>query len=143
MKSLPIFIFLIISNFSFAQFKFGAGLGYLENGNQFSLQAKTAVGITNELMLGGSYNYYLSSANQYDVNVDAMWRIIDINRTVYIYPFGGLHFIKPNNTRIDIGINLGLFSYFPITEKLELYIEPKYILGSARSFSLSAGVFFF
>ncbi len=142
MKNLFILFAFLIPSAVVGQFKFGAGLNYIERTNQIGVHAKTAIGVNDKIMLNGSATYYLSNATNFDVNVDVNWRILDVNDVVFIYPLGGLNFLKQNNKDIDIGINLGLFSYFPLSSRLDMYLEPKIIVGSINSFVISAGVFF-
>ncbi len=142
MKQIIVLFVFLVPCTMFAQFKLGAGLQYLERTNQIGVHAKTAIGINDKIMLNASGNYYLSKAFRYDVNADVNWRLFDVNETVFFYPLAGLNFLKATDSDIDIGINLGIFSYFPLSDRLDMYLEPKLILGSINSFAMSAGVFF-
>lgn len=140
-------ITLLIVGFFFmhqlsAQFKLGGGLNYIEKPSSIGIQAKALFGINEHLAMAGDAGYYITKGSQYDLNANLLWRALDVNGVFKLYPEGGIGFYQVKDEELDIGINLGLFSYFPVTDTLDLYIEPKVMIGSANSFALAAGVFF-
>jgi len=76
----------------------------------------------------------------FDINGDVHYRF-NIGRDARIHPLAGLNLAKFNgNSTLDIGINLGIFASMPIQDRLQLYLEPKVILGGQSSFAISVGV---
>jgi len=123
-----------------SQFDVGLGLTYLEQGSDIGLQGKTFLGLSEFWGISAGADFILTKDIKFDINADAHYRF-NIGQESRIHPFGGLNLVKfPNDTEIDIGINLGVFASFPIHNKLQLYIEPKVVLGGLNTFVLSAGV---
>ena len=125
-----------------AQFNFGAGASYVGRGNEFALQAKAFTGLGEKWGAAVGFDYFLTNGLQFDINGDAHYRMT-IGEDFRFNPFGGLNFSKrPTTSNVDIGINLGLFTFIPLEGPLNLYLEPKFTVSSLNSFVISTGVMF-
>ncbi len=133
---------LLCTTFAFqahSQFNIGAGMTYVERGNEVGIGAKAFLGLNQFWGASLGANWILTNDIKYDINADAHYRL-NLGE-VRIHPLGGLNFSKLTDiSGLDIGINLGVFSFIPLQERLNLYIEPKITLGNYNSFVLSAGV---
>jgi hypothetical protein len=134
--------FFVMHSILLAQFNIGAGLTYLERNNDVGLQAKAVLGLAEKWAVAAGGDLILTKGTKFDINTDVQYRIT-LGDFVRFNPLAGLNFTKRTDvSAIDIGINLGLFSFIPLQERLNLYIEPKLTVGSLNSFVLSAGVMF-
>jgi len=123
-----------------SQFDFGVGLTYLERGSDIGLQGKTFLGLSEFWGASVGADFILTQDIVFDINADAHYRI-NIGQESRIHPLAGLNLAKfPDNSEIDIGVNFGLFASFPIQNRLQLYLEPKVIVGGLKTFVISAGV---
>ena len=139
-KTLLILGSLLFCSLGYSQVNIGAGLTYLERGNEIGLQAKVLYSWNDNWGASAGFDYILTDGTNFDINGDVHYRI-QIGRDARINPLAGLNLVKYNsNSPIDIGINLGVFAVMPIQDRLQLYLEPKVILGGQRSFVISVGV---
>ena len=67
--------------------------------------------------------------------------LLVIGRTFSISPITGLNILR-TDADTPVGLNLGLFTDFPIKNNVRVYVEPKYIIGNANGLVISAGVSF-
>lgn len=138
-KTLLLFVLSIaLSTVSMAQFKIGAGLMFATNGNSIGAQAKSLIGVSEDIDLGLGAGVYFTKGTPFVIDADAQFDVLEINDVVHISPFAGLNFVTGSN---KLGINLGLHTRFPIQER-HIYIEPKYTLLSSNSFIIAAGMYF-
>ncbi len=142
MKQILITLFCITTllQVGYSQFNFGAGLTYLERGSDIGIQGKTFLGLSEYWGAALGADFILTNDIVFDINADAHYRF-NVGQQSRIHPFGGLNLAKfPESSEIDIGINFGVFASFPIQNRLQLYLEPKVIVGGLKTFVLSAGV---
>lgn len=145
-----IFTFLIAISFGFSGFsqtQFGGGISFVAGdgpgGAAIGVGLKTAFDITDKLRLGPSFNYYFESGTSYAVDADLQYKLATIGDNTLIYPFTGLNFANLSGLGVEVGVNLGIHANFPVTDVLNVYIEPKYVvLSDADGFVIAAGIFF-
>ena len=131
--------FMFLPFIGSSQLNYGVGLTYVADGSTLGAQAKFCVDVSDVLRGAASLDYYFEDGSLWDINADVQYKLATIGDETHIYPFAGLHLFKLTD---DIGINLGVFAQFPISDSLKLYLEPKYVLSSFESLQVSAGVFF-
>jgi len=143
MKKIILACFVILSTFHFASAQINVGIGntLIFDGTTYGLQAKGIVNVSEDWRVGGTFSYYFDSAVDYGIDVDVQYELITIGESVNIFPMAGLNFFKyPGDS--NIALNLGLFSDFPVTERMRVYIEPKIIVDNESTFVASAGILF-
>ncbi|MFT4568434.1 MAG: hypothetical protein ACI9FN_003403 [Saprospiraceae bacterium] len=133
-----------------AQFKFGAGVGLLEG--RFGVQAKAHNTFTEDFAGQGSFTYYFESgATVWSLDLDVHYKGFNIGDVegFSLAPFAGLNIyrvsVSAGNFNVGAsatGLNVGINGTLPITDSLDLYIEPKIVIGGAGSFGIAAGVYF-
>ncbi|MFT6808983.1 MAG: hypothetical protein ACJA01_002215 [Saprospiraceae bacterium] len=124
-----------------AQFKFGAGVGLLEG--RFGVQAKAHNTFTEDFAGQGSFTYYFESgATVWSLDLDVHYKGFNIGDVegFSLAPFAGLNIYRVSASAT--GLNVGINGTLPITDSLDLYIEPKIVIGGAGSFGIAAGVYF-
>ncbi len=129
-----------------AQTKFGAGASFLDG--LFGVGARAHNSFTEDFAGQASFHYYFESlVNVYSIDLDVHYSGFDLGdvESFAITPFAGLNFFRAaqngiggTNTNLNVGVN----GTMPLTDTLDLYIEPKFIIGRISSFGVSAGVYF-
>lgn len=138
-KTVLLFVLSVaLSTVSLAQFKIGAGLMFATKGNAIGAQAKSILGVSEDINLGLGAGVYFVKGTPFVFDADAQFDVLEINDVVKLSPFAGLNFVTGSN---KLGINLGLHTRFPIQDR-HIYIEPKYTVLSGNSFIVAAGMFF-
>lgn len=140
---------VLICAFSFsaeAQFKFGAGISFLVS--ELGFGARGHYTIDDQFAGQASFNYYLQSGiTLWDLNLDVHYSGFDIGdvESFALTPFAGINFfnasvlgISASTTNLNIGVN----GTMPLTDSLDLYIEPKITIGNGGAFGIAAGVYF-
>ncbi len=123
-----------------SQFHIGGGLSYVERGNEVGLGAKATLGLAEFWGAALGTDLILTNGAKFSINADAHYRL-RLGENTSINPLAGLNFTKfSDNSDLDIGINLGVFTMIPLQDRLNLYIEPKITVGTFNSFVLSAGI---
>lgn len=144
MKKL-IILFLSVCFFvtnGFSQINAGVGSTFIIDGTTPGVQAKLVVNASEKWRVGPTFSYYLDSGLDWAIDADVSYELINISDAVNIFPMAGLNFSKYTGDS-DIGINIGVFSDFPIADdKFRIYIEPKYRVSDSSSFIASAGILF-
>ncbi len=127
---------------AWSQIDFGGGVSMVTDETSFGLGLKTIFNLGDELMGSVGGDYYFNNIDVWDINIDVHYKLTDRFEGFYVHPFAGLNIAGgvDENDDTEIGINLGVLSRFNM-EKYDLYIEPKYTLGSLGSFVVSIGVF--
>jgi outer membrane protein X len=139
-----LFVACIFGTSGFSQTQFGGGISFVaSDGSAIGVGLKTAFDVTDNLRLGPSFNYYFESGSSYSVDADLQYKLATIGDNTLIYPFTGLNFANLNGLGVEVGVNLGVHANFPVTDILNVYIEPKYVtLSDADGFAIAAGIFF-
>ena len=131
-----------------AQFKFGAGIALLEG--EIGVQAKAKNYFADAIAGQASFSYYFpgSGVTFWSLDADVHYTGFDIGDVegFQIAPFGGLNIGNVSVAGFgstEIGINLGVNGTLPLDSGLEIFIEPKLVLGgNLNGFGLAAGVYF-
>lgn len=134
-------IFIIASLFSilslpsvFAQFEgtFGAGIhaGYGSEINSLGVGAHVHYYYTNEVRFAPSYTQFIEREGKgmWMVDADAHY-ILPVSVTASLYPIGGVHFSRLQNTRNTdwrLGANLGLGVQHDMGYRIRANYELKY-----------------
>ncbi len=129
-----------------AQFKIGAGASLLDG--FFGVGAKAHNSFSEDFAGQASFHYYFESVvTVYTIDLDVHYSGFDIGdvESFALTPFAGLNFFRAGvsgfgatTTNLNVGVN----GTMPLTDTLDLYIEPKLIIGSGSSFGIAAGVYF-
>lgn len=128
-----------------AQIKVGAGLS-LVDGN-IGISGKGTVGVNEQFDAGGMISYYFleGDATALTFDIDAQYKALGEPDGFRLKGIAGLQFARVavgDFSDTEIGINIGALLEIPVTESLEVYIEPKYVIEGLEDFVISAGVFF-
>ncbi len=137
-----------ISASGYAQFKFGAGANLIFDGSSFGLGARAHYTINEDFAGQASFHYYLkeSDLSLTTIDLDVHYSGFDLGdvESFSLTPFAGLNIarasafgISASTTNINVGIN----GTMPLGG-LDLYVEPKFIIGNGGSFAIAAGVYF-
>ena len=138
----------------FSQFKFGAGLTADIDDGFIGINAKGKYFVNDEYAGQATFTYFFEDDNIqfWNIDLDVHYMGLEIGDVegFNITPFAGLHVSRANfdipigsvSGDTELGINLGVQGTIPITDNLELYIEPKLVIAGMDGFILSAGVFF-
>jgi len=128
-----------------AQFKFGAGAQFF---NDFGLQGKAHNVFSDEIAGQGTFSYYFSSGfTSWGIDADVHYYGLELGEveSFALAPFAGLNFFSVSAFGVsnsDIGLNLGISATLPLDGGLEIYIEPKIVIGGGDGFAISGGVYF-
>jgi len=141
---------LLISTSSFGQFKFGAGVS-LELVDLFGITGKGHYTVNEDFAGQASFSYFFEDFTVWALDLDVHYNGFDIGvvEGFTLTPFAGLQvgtisvdvgFGSVSNT--DIGLNIGIVGVIPITDSLDLFIEPKVTIGGLEGIFLAGGVYF-
>lgn len=149
MKNLITFLFfmILISTSAFSQFKVGAGAGLIFDGSLFGVGGKGHYTINEDFAGQGSFTYYFEDFTVWTLDLDVHYSGFDIGdlESFRLTPFAGLNIFRASILGFgatDTGINLGLNGTMPLTDSMDLYVEPKFMIGGGSSLAISAGVYF-
>lgn len=129
-----------------AQFKFGAG-GTLLDGS-FGIQGKAHNTFSETIAGQATFNYFFESGvTLWGIDADVHYTGFNIGDVegFKIAPFAGLNILRASVAGFSSGttnLNLGVNGTLPMDSGLELYVEPKFVLGDGSGFGLSVGVYF-
>lgn len=130
---------------SSAQFKFGAGGALNFDGTSLGVTGKGHYTVNEEFAGQGSFTYYFENVTLWALDLDVHYSGFELEAAEFVIsPFAGLNFFHvevlgfgDTSTNLNIGVNatkdLG---------SLQLFIEPKLILGSGSSLNVAGGVYF-
>ncbi len=128
-----------------AQFKFGGGLQFFED---LGIQGRAHNVFSEDIAGQGTFNYYFSSGfSSWSIDADVHYHGLDLGEveSFALAPFAGLNIFRVSAFGVsasDVGLNLGIIGTLPISDGLELYIEPKIVIGGGSGFAISGGVYF-
>jgi outer membrane protein X len=141
-----------IAVIGFSQFKFGAGLTADIDDGFIGVNAKGKFFVNDEYAGQATFTYFFEDDNVtfWNIDLDVHYMGFEIGdlEGFNLTPFGGLHVSRANfdiagvKGDTELGLNIGIQGVIPITDELELYIEPKIVIAGMDGFLLSAGVFF-
>lgn len=129
-----------------AQFKVGAGATLLDS--YFGVQGKGHYTVNEDFAGQGSFSYFFESGvTVWALDLDVHYSGFGIGdlEGFRIAPFAGLNFFRASVLGISSGttnLNLGVNGTMPLTDTMDLYIEPKFTIGNGSAFGISAGVYF-
>ena len=145
-----VFFVLALAITGTSQFKFGAGVGLLES--SFGVQGKGHYTVNDQFAGQGSFTYYFESGfTAWSLDLDVHYRGFEIGDVegFSIAPFAGLNIYRVsvsgggfNVGTSTTGLNIGVNGTLPITDSMDLYVEPKIVIGGVGSFGIAAGVYF-
>ncbi|MEM9548362.1 MAG: hypothetical protein AAGA77_20430 [Bacteroidota bacterium] len=131
---------------SSAQTKFGAGgVLNLDNLNSIGVTGKVHHTFDDDFAGQGSFVYYFEDITLYAIDLDVHYSGFDIALGDFaIRPFGGLNIFRISVGGFgdtDINLNLGVSGTKDLGS-VELFIEPKIIIGSGSALNIAGGVYF-
>ncbi len=160
-----VFLFSLIFLFATqiqAQISLGGGLGYNEKISGPGITLKGVFTITDNIAISPSASYffgnqvygYKRSLFAGDVNAHYYFNIIE--NKLKVYPVAGVNFssYKTGNSYYDdlfdyetkqvtdsaLGANIGAGATYQFTEKLKVYLEPKFVVSDYSQVVINAGV---
>ena len=155
LRFLTVSIFVLFCTLEgFSQFKVGAGANYIFDGSSFGVGARGHYTFTEDFAGQGSFHYYFegSGISLWTLDFDVHYSGFEIGdlEGFRLTPFAGLNIITASiDSGLGFGVsatstnlNIGIQGLTPITESLDLYIEPKFIIGGGGAFAIAAGVYF-
>jgi hypothetical protein len=126
----------------FSQFKVGAGANLIFDGGSLGIGGRGHYTVNEDFAAQGSFHYYLESFSLWNIDLDVHYDGFEIGdlEGFRLTPFAGLNII--GGVGSSVNLNIGIQGLTPLTESLDLYIEPKLIIGSGSSLAIAAGVYF-
>ena len=122
-----------------AQFTAGGGAAYVFPGSGFGFQAKSLIGINENIDLSPSVGFLLQDGSPLILDVDLHYNLLHIGDDFRIMPFAGLNYVSGEGD--NLGLNLGLSIRFDVNANT-VYIEPKFTIISYGGMALAAGMLF-
>lgn len=129
-----------------AQLKFGAG-GTLLDGS-FGIQGKAHNTFSEDFAGQATFNYFFESGvTLWGLDFDVHYSGFDLGdvENFRLSPFAGLNILRASAGGFSSGttnLNIGINGTMPLTDTMDLYVEPKFVLGDGSGFGLSVGVYF-
>ncbi len=138
---------------AFSQFKVGAGIGWDFDDKLTGIGGKLHYTFSDEYagQVGLNYFFPKSGFSAFVVDLDVHYYGVKIGEVggFIISPFTGLQIVSSRfevngfkTSDTDLGLNIGIHANVPITDKLALYVEPKFVLDGLDNFVLAVGIFF-
>ena len=136
-----------------AQFTFGAGISINVDDSFFGLSGKGHYQINDEYAGQASLTYFLENNNVsfFIVDLDVIYNGFNIGdlEGFSIKALGGLQVASASvdtgfgsASDTELGLNVGVNAVIPLTDRLDLYIEPKFVISGIDGFVISGGVYF-
>lgn len=129
-----------------AQFKFGAGASLLDG--SFGVQGKAHNTFTDDFAGQGSFTYFFESGiTLFAVDLDVHYSGFNLGdvESFKLAPFAGLNILRASVAGFSSGstnLNIGINGTMPLTDTMDLYVEPKFVIGNGSGFGVSVGVYF-
>lgn len=143
MKKFILACFVVMTSLQFATAQINVGIGntLIFDGTTYGLQAKGIVNVSENWRVAPTFSYYLDSALDFGIDADVQYELFTIGDNINIFPLAGLNYLK-NSVDSNIALNLGLFTDFSVSDRIRIYVEPKFIIDSNSTFVGSAGILF-
>jgi len=144
-----------------AQISVGGGLGYNEKIAGPGITLKGAFDLTENIAVSPSASYFFGSSlfgfnrNLIAIDVNAHYYFDIIEEELKVYPVAGLNFSRYKTGLSDIlgantgnitanafGVNIGAGATYKFTDRLKVYLEPKFIISNYSQIVINAGVLF-
>lgn len=136
-----------------AQFKFGAGINIDLDDSLFGITGKGHYQINDDYAGQASFTYFFEKdlVKFWTLDLDVHYGGFDIGdlEGFHLTPFAGLNIANASvdiggfgGSDTEMGINIGINATIPITESLDLFIEPKLIISGIDGIGIAAGVYF-
>lgn len=130
-----------------AQVKFGAGAQIILDGFSVGVGGRALYEINEDFAVQGGFHYYFEDFTAWTIDADVHYRGFDLGDVegFRLSPFAGLNRFQVSVAGFGAGttnLNLGINGTLPLSGGLELYIEPKIIIGNGGSFAIAGGVYF-
>ncbi|WP_237702575.1 outer membrane protein [Bizionia argentinensis] len=143
-----------------AQIAIGGGLGYNEKVSGAGVTAKAQFNITNEIAISPGFTYFFGTAvygfnqNMIAVDVNGHYFFDIMDDKLKIYPLVGLNFSSYKTgysnyyfqtsevSNSTFGANIGAGAQYKFTEKLSVYLEPKYVASEFGQVIVNAGILY-
>ncbi len=145
-----------------AQISIGGGLGYNEKISGPGITVKAEFNITDQIAVSPGVTYFFGNSlygfnqNTLAVNVNAHYFFNLIENKLKIYPLVGANY---SNYKTGVsyysyyydtyevsdnafGINIGAGGRWQFSERLSVYLEPKYVISDFEQIIINAGILF-
>lgn len=132
-------VLLSFQTMGWTQFTAGGGAAYIFPGSGFGFQAKSLIGINENIDLSPSVGIILEDGTPFVLDVDLHYNLLNIGEDFRIMPFAGLNYV--DGAGDNLGINLGFSFRFDVNTNT-VYIEPKLTIISYGGMALAAGMLF-
>lgn len=148
LRLLTVSIFVLFCTLEgYSQVKFGAGANFTFDGSFFGVGGRAMYDIDEDFAAQGQFTFFLDEFADYAIELDLFYKGLELGEVegFQLTPFAGLNIFRGSLLGVgatDTGLTLGIQGLSPITESLDLYVEPKIYLGGGSSFALAAGVYF-
>ncbi len=150
MKNIAItfLLFFGLITTGFSQFSFGAGVQMIFDGSVLGIQGKALYDVNDSWAGAGTFTYHLEDFYNFSIDFDAHYKGLEISDNFNLAPMVGLSItsfdfgVILGGSHTDTGLNIGAFITFGAGDSIEIYLEPKFILGGAGSLAVSGGILF-
>ncbi len=136
--------FLFFAGYGYGQISLGGGLE--TNFTSTGLKAQAKIGVNEKFSGQVSFAYFVNNSNPSMLNFDVHYLLTTAGDSdaITISGLGGLNYWSSGITGVsaELGINIGANITFPITDKLDMFIEPKVTAINTGDFFLALGVYF-
>jgi len=143
-KVLLILIFLGCTVTLSSQLSVGAALE--SDFDNIGIKGQVKLGLTEEIALQGSYTIYFSSPVSTMLNLDGHYLLTTAGDSdmITVNALAGFNFWGSGleGDKSVLGINIGSNVTFPISDRLDMFIEPKLTIISTASIQVAMGVYF-
>lgn len=141
--------FVLVGTINAQSFRFGAGAQLIFDGSIFGVQGKAIYDVNDSFDAAATFTVHLKEFVDWSFDVDAHYKLLELGEDIGFKPFAGLSitrvsidFAGISQSDTDIGLNLGAFFDLLKTGNIQLYVEPKIIIGGAQSIAVSGGILF-
>lgn len=143
-KVLLILMFLGSAVTLSSQLSVGAGLE--SNFDNIGIKGQLKLGLTEDIGIQGSYTIYVSSPISTMLNLDGHYLLTTAGNSdmIVVNALAGFNFWNSGieGDKSVLGINIGSNVTFPISDGLDMFIEPKLTIISTASIQVAMGVYF-
>ncbi|TYB79392.1 outer membrane beta-barrel protein [Bizionia myxarmorum] len=162
-KALLVFGLIIMGAFQTqAQIAIGGGLGYNEKISAPGVTVKAEFTITDDIAVSPGVSYFFGNSlygfnqNTLAIDVNAHYFFEIIESKLKIYPLLGLNYSSYKSgasyysfyydtyevSDNAFGVNIGAGGRWKFSEKLSVYLEPKYVISEYEQIIINAGILF-
>ena len=141
------FLIMVSSTDGISQLRFGAGANFTFDNSLLGVGGRMMYDINEDFAAQGQFSLFLDDVADFIIELDVYYKGLDLGDVegFQLTPFAGLNIFRASVLGFgasDTGLTLGLQGLSPLTDSMDLYVEPKIYLGGGSSFAIAAGVYF-